>query len=90
LEPLVLETGPISYTSRLAKKIYSCIFLHPTSDIIRIQDSSDSPLMLNHKYSTDSNWKKHWEEGKVGLQMLRKQSELCHDMKRYITDYLGK
>jgi hypothetical protein len=55
LEPLVLETGPISYTSRLAKKICSCIFLHPTSDIIRIQDSSDSPLMLNHKYNTDSN-----------------------------------
>jgi hypothetical protein len=90
LEPLVLETGPVSYTPRLAEKIRSHIFLHPTSDIISIQDSSDLPLTLNHKYNTDSNWKKCWEEGKVGLQTLRKQSELRHDVKRYITDYLGK
>jgi hypothetical protein len=56
LEPLVLETGPVLYTPRLAEKIHSRIFLHPTSDIISIQDSSDLPLTLNHKYNTDSNW----------------------------------
>jgi hypothetical protein len=90
LEPLVLESGPVSYTSRLADKIHSRIFLHPTSDIISIQDSSGLPLTLNHKFNNDSNWKKLWEEGKVGLESLKKQSELRHDAKKYITDYLGK
>jgi hypothetical protein len=90
LEPLVLESGPVSYTSRLADEIRSRIFLHPTSDIISVQDSSGLPLTLNHKFNNDSNWKKLWEEGKVGLESLKKQSELRHDAKKYITDYLGK
>jgi hypothetical protein len=90
LKPLVLEGAPVSHGSELANAVHSRIFLNSSSDIISIQDSSGNPLTLNHKFNTDSNWKKLWEDGKVSLESLKKQSELCHDTKKYITDYLGK